>query len=125
MHGASLTCRAARAHQQHYGGRFRYRPGGYQLEVGTAQQTVEVQANADQLQTEDAKMSVTVTDKPVDQLPPFDLASLPPEAKNVGGDYGFTLGGGQVRSQVRGRVRPTPASGTPPATIPKSVTSRT
>ena len=76
----------------------------FSLELGTAQQTVEVQANAVQLQTEDAKTSVTVTNKLVEELPlvvsgalrsPFDLAVLTPEAKNLGGDYGFILGGGQ------------------------------
>ena len=75
------------------------------LEVGATQQAVEVQATAVQLQTEDAKISSTVTNQMVDQLPlvvggtlrsPFDLAALTPEAKNVGGDTGFVLGGGQA-----------------------------
>ncbi len=75
------------------------------LEIGTSQQTVEVAANAVQLQTEDSKSSVTVTNKLVDELPlvvsgalrsPFDLAVLTPEAKNLGGEYGFILGGGQA-----------------------------
>jgi len=75
------------------------------LEVGTAQQTVEVSASVQLLSTESAKSSVTVTNKLVDELPlvvggtlrsPFDLASLTPEAKNVGGDDGFILGGGQA-----------------------------
>lgn len=77
------------------------------LEVGTSQQTIEVQAAAVQLQTEDAKSSVTVTNKLVDDLPlqvagtlrsPFDLAALTPESKNLGGDNGFMLGGGQAAS---------------------------
>jgi len=77
------------------------------LQVGTAQQTVEVQAAAIQLQAEDAKTSATVTNQMVDELPlvvsgtlrsPFDLASITPEAKNVGGDEGFSLGGGQAAS---------------------------
>lgn len=77
------------------------------LEVGSSQQTVEVQASAVQLQTEDAKTSVTVTNKQVDQLPlvvsgalrsPFDLAALTPESKQLGGDTGFSLGGGQAAS---------------------------
>jgi Carboxypeptidase regulatory-like domain len=77
------------------------------LEIGATQQAVEVQAAAAQLQTEDAKTSSTVTNKMVDQLPlvvggtlrsPFDLASLTPESKNVGGDNGFVLGGGQAAS---------------------------
>ncbi|HZT31873.1 MAG TPA: carboxypeptidase regulatory-like domain-containing protein [Bryobacteraceae bacterium] len=76
------------------------------LQVGTAEQTVEVQATAATLQTEDAKTSVTITNRLVDELPlvvagalrsPFDLAQLTPEAKNYG-DTGFALGGGQVSS---------------------------
>lgn len=75
------------------------------LQVGAAEQVVEVQASAVQLQTESAKTSVTVTNKLVDELPlvvggalrsPFDLAQLTPEAKNIGGDNGFILGGGQA-----------------------------
>ena len=77
------------------------------LEVGQAQQTVEVQANAVQLATEDAKTSVTVNNKLVNDLPlvvggavrsPFDLAAITPESKNLGGDAGFALGGGQAAS---------------------------
>src|SRR5581483_6325063 len=73
--------------------------------VGEAIQTVEVQANAVQLQTEDAKTSVTVNQKLVDTLPlvvggavrsPFDLATITPESKPQGGDGGFALGGGQA-----------------------------
>ena len=60
-----------------------------------------------QLHTEDAKASVTISNKLVDDLPlvvggavrsPFDLASLTPESKNLGGDNGFMLGGGQAAS---------------------------
>lgn len=77
------------------------------LQVGTSQQAVEVLANAVQLHTEDAKTSVTIQNKLVDDLPlvvggavrsPFDLATLTPEAKNIGGDNGFLLGGGQAAS---------------------------
>jgi hypothetical protein len=76
-----------------------------QLKLGETRTTVEVQANAAQLQTSDAKTSATVTNKMVDELPlvvggtlrnPFDLAVLTPEAKNLGGDNGFILGGGQA-----------------------------
>jgi hypothetical protein len=76
------------------------------LEVGTAVQTVEVQATAVQMQTEDAKASTTITNKLVDQLPlvvggalrsPFDLAALTPESKNLS-DNNFMLGGGQAAS---------------------------
>src|SRR5215831_8615314 len=58
------------------------------LEVGTAMQTVEVNASAQLPTTESAKTSVTVTNKLVDELPlvvggtlrsPFDLAALTPE----------------------------------------------
>src|SRR5438046_1550675 len=74
------------------------------MEVRTALQTVEVSASAQLLSTESAKTSVTVTNRLVDELPlvvggtlrsPFDLAALTPEAKNLGGDDGFALGGGQ------------------------------
>ena len=75
------------------------------LEVGAATQTVEVSASALALSTENAKSSVTINNKLVDELPlvvggtmrsPFNLAALTPEAKNVGGDNGFILGGGQA-----------------------------
>ncbi len=75
------------------------------LEVGSSTQVVEVAASAVQLQTEDAKNSTSVQNKLVDDLPlvvngtvrtPFDLASLTPDAKNLGGDNGFSVGGGQV-----------------------------
>ena len=75
------------------------------LEVGSSSQTVEVQASAISLQTEDAKNSVTLENKLINDLPlevsgtvrtPFDLASLTPDAKNIGGDNGFSVGGGQV-----------------------------
>ena len=77
------------------------------LEVGTTTTAVEVRASALQLATENAKTTVAVTNKMVDELPlvvggamrsPFDLASLTPEAKNLGGDNGFMLGGGQAAS---------------------------
>jgi hypothetical protein len=75
------------------------------LEVGLATQAVEVSAGALTLSTENAKSSVTINNKLVDELPlvvggtlrsPFNLAALTPEAKNVGGDNGFILGGGQA-----------------------------
>ncbi len=77
-----------------------------QLEVGTAQQTIEVAADVEQLMTENAKTSVNVSNKMVDELPlvvggamrsPFDLATLTPEAKNYG-DNNFSIGGGQAAS---------------------------
>ncbi|MDX2180968.1 MAG: carboxypeptidase regulatory-like domain-containing protein [Bryobacteraceae bacterium] len=75
------------------------------LEVGAAAQAVDVSANALTLSTENAKTSVTINNKLVDELPlvvggslrsPFNLAALTPEAKAVGGDNGFILGGGQA-----------------------------
>jgi hypothetical protein len=76
------------------------------LEVGTAQQTVEVMAEAIALQTDNAKSATTITQKLVDDLPtvvggamrsPFDLAILTPESKNFG-DTNFQIGGGQAAS---------------------------
>src|SRR5438034_6802226 len=75
------------------------------LEVGTALQTVEVSASAQLLSTDSAKTSVTINNKFVDELPlvvggtlrsVFDLAAGTPEGKNLGGDDGFVLGGGQA-----------------------------
>jgi len=75
------------------------------LQVGTSTQAIEVQASAVTLQTEDAKNSVTLNNQLVNDLPlevngtvrtPFDLASMAPDAKNVGGDTGFAIGGGQA-----------------------------
>jgi len=75
------------------------------LEVGSSVQAIEVSASALALSTENAKTSVTMNNKLVDELPlvvggamrsPFNLAALTPEAKNVGGDNGFILGGGQA-----------------------------
>ncbi len=75
------------------------------LEIGASAQAIEVSASALALATENAKSSVTIDNKLVDELPlvvggtmrsPFNLAALTPEAKNVGGDTGFILGGGQA-----------------------------
>jgi hypothetical protein len=75
------------------------------LQVGTSTQAVEVMASAISLQTDDAKSSVTLENKLVNDLPlvvsgtvrtPFDLAALTPDAKNLGGDNGFMVGGGQA-----------------------------
>ena len=77
------------------------------LEVGSVSQAVEVTANALQLHTEDAKSGVTINGEMVDKVAvvvsgnirsPFDLAQLAPEAKQLGGDNGFILGGGQAAS---------------------------
>jgi hypothetical protein len=57
------------------------------LEAGSAAAAIEVQASALQLATENAKTTVAVTNKMVDELPlvvggtlrsPFDLAALTP-----------------------------------------------
>src|SRR6476469_8384618 len=79
----------------------------FSLEIGQSRQVIEVEAAAVQLNSEDSKSSVTISQKLVDTLPlvvggavrsPFDLATLTPESKNVGGDAGFSLGGGQGAS---------------------------
>lgn len=71
------------------------------LEVGGVTQTVEVQSQNAQVQTEDAKISTAVSNTLVDQLPlvvggamrsPFDLVATVPEAKN---GSNLVLGGGQ------------------------------
>src|SRR3954454_12564720 len=76
------------------------------MEIGTAQQTVEVTADAVRLSTDNAKSATTITQKLVDDLPtvvggamrsPFDLAILTPESKNFG-DNNFQMGGGQAAS---------------------------
>ena len=63
------------------------------MEVGTTQQTVEVQANAQMLQTETARVATEVSNKLVDDLPlvvngavrsPFDLATTTAEAAGNG-----------------------------------------
>jgi hypothetical protein len=78
----------------------------FTMEIGTAQQTVEVMADAVRLQTDNAKSATTITQKLVDDLPtvvggamrsPFDLAILAPESKNFG-DNNFQVGGGQAAS---------------------------
>ena len=77
------------------------------LELGESRQTIEVQAAAVQLQTQDATSATSIENKLVNDLPlvvsgtvrtPFDLAALTPDAKNLGGDNGFMIGGGQAAS---------------------------
>src|SRR5690348_7662439 len=76
------------------------------LEVGSAAQSVEVQAEAAALQTDNARSQTVITDKLIHDLPtvvggnlrsPFDLAILTPESKNFG-DNNFQIGGGQAAS---------------------------
>ncbi|MBA3442633.1 MAG: TonB-dependent receptor, partial [Pyrinomonadaceae bacterium] len=73
------------------------------LEPGALTETVEITGEATQLQTNDAKISTTVPNRLVEELPlvvagavrsPFDLAATTPQAKNLG-DGNFVLGGGQ------------------------------
>ncbi len=80
------------------------------LEIGEVSESVEVSSSVAQLQTETAKITASVSNKMVDELPlvvggamrsPFDLALVTPEAKQVEGsgtnkDEAFALGGGQV-----------------------------
>ncbi len=77
-----------------------------QLQIGQVIETVEVLAQAPQIQTEDAKISTAVENKLVDKLPlvaggaqrsPFDLVSIVPESKGGGNTLlggGATVGGG-------------------------------
>jgi hypothetical protein len=73
------------------------------LQVGQVSESVEVTAQAAQMQTEDAKISTAVQNKLVDELPlvvggalrsPFDLVSTVPEARGSGNT--LSLGGGQA-----------------------------
>jgi hypothetical protein len=73
-----------------------------QLQVGEVSETVQVESQAPQMQTEDAKISTAVENRLVDELPlvvggaqrsPFDLVSIVPESKGSGNTV--SLGGGQ------------------------------
>src|SRR5579885_3922558 len=74
-----------------------------QLQIGQVNETVEVLAQAPQMQTENAKISTAVENKLVDERPlvvggaqrsPFDLVSIVPESK--GGGNTLSLGGGEA-----------------------------
>ncbi|HUS07218.1 MAG TPA: TonB-dependent receptor, partial [Bryobacteraceae bacterium] len=74
-----------------------------QLQLGQVNETVEVQASAVQLQTDNAKVSTQVANKLVDELPlvvggamrsPFNLVAVAAEAKGDG--QRMSLGGGQA-----------------------------
>ncbi|MFN3326413.1 MAG: TonB-dependent receptor [Bryobacteraceae bacterium] len=76
-----------------------------QLELGQVTEAVEVLAQVAQIQTENAKISTTVQNKLVDELPlvvggamrsPYDLAVVAPEVRGGGGR--MALGGGQTAS---------------------------
>ncbi len=95
-----------------------------QLQVGQLTESVQVQAQAIQMQTEDAKISTAVQNRLVDELPlvvggalrsPFDLVSTVAEAKGSGTT--LALGGGEAASWSAARwtafpsiptARPTP-----------------
>jgi hypothetical protein len=73
------------------------------LEVGAIQQSVQVSAQTTELQTDDAKIMNTISDRLIEGLPtvvsgnlrsPFDLASI--TAQVNGGDQDFRIGGGQA-----------------------------
>src|SRR5689334_8120504 len=84
------------------------------LELGTTQQTVEVVANAQLLQTEAGRVATEVSNRLVDELPvvvngavrsPFDLSASTAEVNSTGqfrvgggrgGAYGMTLDGSSV-----------------------------
>lgn len=74
-----------------------------QLQVGQISEAIEVQAQAAQMQTENAKVSTAVQNKLVDELPlvvggamrsAFDLVAITPESKGSGNT--LSLGGGQA-----------------------------
>ncbi len=74
-----------------------------QLQLGQVSDTVEVTTAVAQIQTDNAKISTSVQNKLVDELPlvvagamrsPFDLVTITPESKGSGGN--LSLGGGQA-----------------------------
>ena len=76
----------------------------WRLEVGTTQQTIEVQAHAAILTTDTARVSTEVSAKLVNKLPlivngavrsPFDLAATTAEVAGSG-DSNFRVGGGRI-----------------------------
>jgi outer membrane receptor protein involved in Fe transport len=75
------------------------------LEIGAVTETLQVSADLLQIQTENAKITTSVQNRLVDELPlvvggelrsPFDLVSVVAEAK--GQDATLSLGGGQARA---------------------------
>ncbi|HEY3838457.1 MAG TPA: carboxypeptidase-like regulatory domain-containing protein, partial [Bryobacteraceae bacterium] len=75
------------------------------LQLGQVSESIQVDAQAAQLQTENAKISTAVENKMVDALPlvvggalrsPFDLVSIAADAK--GGGNTLSIGGGQAAS---------------------------
>ena len=75
------------------------------LEVGEVTESIEVSTDVAQVQTENAKISTSVQNRLVDELPlvvggalrsPFDLVRITAESRGTGSD--LALGGGQARS---------------------------
>ena len=75
------------------------------LELGQVSETIEVTTPVAQIQTENARVSTSVSNKLVDELPlvvggemrnPFGLVAIAPEAKGSGSR--LSLGGGQARA---------------------------
>ncbi|HEU0007189.1 MAG TPA: carboxypeptidase-like regulatory domain-containing protein, partial [Terriglobia bacterium] len=75
------------------------------LEVGEVTESIEVSTDVAQVQTENAKISTSVQNRLVDELPlvvggalrsPFDLVTITAESRRTGSD--LALGGGQSRS---------------------------
>jgi carboxypeptidase family protein len=75
------------------------------LEVGEVTESIEVIADVAQVQTENAKISTSVQNRLVDELPlvvggalrsPFDLVTITAESRRTGSE--LALGGGQSRS---------------------------
>src|SRR6185369_2837803 len=73
-----------------------------QLELGSVQQSIEIQGQSSQLQTDSAKIANQIPNKTNEELPPvvsgnmrspFDLANI--TAQVSGGDQDFRIGGGQ------------------------------
>src|SRR4051812_5605456 len=74
------------------------------MEVGTTQQTIEVQAHAVMLTRDNARVATEVSAKLVNELPlivngavrsPFDLAVTTAEVSGSG-DTNFRVGGGRI-----------------------------
>jgi len=89
------------------------------LDLGQLTESVQVTAQAVQMQTEDAKVSTAVENRMVDQLPlvvggalrsAFDLVSITPEAKGSGN--AVSLGGARpLRGALRWTVCPSIRTG--------------
>ena len=99
------------------------------LEVGQVSESVEVQAQSVQLQTENAKVTSSVDNKLIDELPlvvggamrsPFDLVTMIPQARGSGNN--LMIGGGQAAAWAPPSMA-CPSTPTAPATPTKPPTS--